>query len=136
MAARDAYVGGPFRLNRAYAERFGDAWLILSAKYGLVPPEFPIPGPYDVTFKRRGSNPVSVEDVRRQAAELRLERYERVVALGGADYRRIIQAVMESLSGQPPEMSFPTGGLGIGRAMQRLRRELAAADASERRTTS
>ena len=27
--ACDAYTGTPFRLNRTYAEQFGDAWVIL-----------------------------------------------------------------------------------------------------------
>src|SRR4051794_17641224 len=49
-AAQDAYVGGPFKLNRAYAERFGQRWVILSAKYGFIDPAFVIPGPYDTTF--------------------------------------------------------------------------------------
>lgn len=44
-AARDAYTGTPFRTNRAYAERFGDEWRILSAKYGLIEPEFIIAEP-------------------------------------------------------------------------------------------
>jgi hypothetical protein len=33
--ARDAYTGAPFKVNRAYAERHGDRWVILSAKYGF-----------------------------------------------------------------------------------------------------
>lgn len=34
--ADDAYIGTPFTLNRTYAERFGDRWVVLSAKYGRV----------------------------------------------------------------------------------------------------
>jgi hypothetical protein len=37
-ATTEAYTGTPFRLNRQYAERFGDAWVVLSAKYGLIAP--------------------------------------------------------------------------------------------------
>jgi hypothetical protein len=33
-------MGTPFRLNREYAERFGEAWFVLSAKYGLIAPNF------------------------------------------------------------------------------------------------
>lgn len=31
-----AYTGTPFTLNRSYAEHFANAWVVLSAKYGLV----------------------------------------------------------------------------------------------------
>jgi hypothetical protein len=34
--AAEAYTGAPLRLNRRYAERFGDRWVVLSAKYGRV----------------------------------------------------------------------------------------------------
>ncbi|HUG14566.1 MAG TPA: hypothetical protein VMM78_06045, partial [Thermomicrobiales bacterium] len=50
-AAQDVYTGSPFVLNRHYAEQFGDSWVILSAKYGFVAPQFVIREPYNVTFK-------------------------------------------------------------------------------------
>ncbi|HEX2172999.1 MAG TPA: hypothetical protein VHL09_11205 [Dehalococcoidia bacterium] len=53
VPAAEAYTGTPFRLNRQYAERFGDTWIVLSAKYGFIVPKFMIPGPYEVRFKRR-----------------------------------------------------------------------------------
>ena len=34
--ASDAYIGSPFIVNRRYAERFSDEWVVLSAKYGFV----------------------------------------------------------------------------------------------------
>ena len=33
--AGDAYLGTPFVVNKSFAEQFGDAWMILSAKYGF-----------------------------------------------------------------------------------------------------
>src|SRR6266545_5877788 len=81
-AACDAYTGPPFMLNRAYAERFGDHWLILSAKYGFIAPDFPIPGPYDVTFKRHQTNPIHLNALRQQVRDLNLGRYAEVIALG------------------------------------------------------
>ena len=50
--ACEAYTGAYFTVNKHYAKHFGEAWVILSAKYGLVPPTFRIPGPYNVTFKK------------------------------------------------------------------------------------
>ena len=57
--AKGAYRKGPFRLNREYAEVFGDKWVILSAKYGFINPDFVIPGNYSVTFKDPSAQPVS-----------------------------------------------------------------------------
>ncbi|GGM16688.1 DUF6884 domain-containing protein [Deinococcus aerophilus] len=56
VMAKDAYTGPPFVLHRQYAERFGDAWMILSAKYGFLAPDDFLPGPYEVTFKKRHGN--------------------------------------------------------------------------------
>jgi hypothetical protein len=38
-AAKDLYVSPLFRMQRAYAEHAGVSWYILSAEYGLVPPD-------------------------------------------------------------------------------------------------
>jgi len=44
--AKDLYTGQLFQKARAYAERVGAAWFILSAKYGVLHPER-IVEPYD-----------------------------------------------------------------------------------------
>ena len=43
-----------------------DRWVILSAKYGFIDPDFLIPGPYNVTFKRRATGPIDAETLRTQ----------------------------------------------------------------------
>ena len=58
--AQDAYTGAPFSLNRKFAETFADSWLILSAKYGFIDPESMVPGPYNVTFKRKATAPIAI----------------------------------------------------------------------------
>ncbi len=68
--ARDAYISPYFRDNRRYAEAFADRRLILSAKYGFVDPRFVIPGPDEVTFKRRSTRPISAEAMQAQARRL------------------------------------------------------------------
>ena len=60
VAAREAYTGAPFVVNRAYAERYADAWVILSAKYGFLSPNDLVDGPYNVTFKKRSTQPIEV----------------------------------------------------------------------------
>jgi hypothetical protein len=46
VAAAEAYTGSPFRRNRQYAEHFGDAWNVLSTKYGVIASDFIIRDPY------------------------------------------------------------------------------------------
>jgi hypothetical protein len=91
VAAKDAYVGSPFRLNRKLAETFADAWVILSAKYGFVEPTFKIPGPYDVFFKRKRTGPISLDQLASQVREQRLGRFPTVIGLGGKEYREAVQ---------------------------------------------
>ncbi len=119
--AKDAYIGTPFKVNRAFAERFGHRWLILSAKYGFIEPEFPIPGPYNVTFKRRSSGPISIAELKEQVGALALNEFDCVVGLGGKEYRQAIEQAFES-TGMP--LRFPVAGLSIGRAMQSLRKAM------------
>jgi hypothetical protein len=56
VSAASAYAGTPLWLNRQYAERFGDAWVALSAKYGFITPGVIIAELYEVPFKR-GTSP-------------------------------------------------------------------------------
>ena len=67
--ARDTYTGAPFRVNSEYAERFGDSWVILSAKYGFLNPDDIVEGPYNVTFKRRSPRPIDGAALRQQALD-------------------------------------------------------------------
>lgn len=103
-----AYVGGFFLMNKRYAEVAGDAWLILSAKYGLIQPDFVIPEDYNVSFNRRASRPVCVETVRAQAAALHLEQYDRITVLGGKLYRSILE---QAVAPRPVECPF-SGSMG------------------------
>ncbi|QDS94648.1 hypothetical protein FF011L_34280 [Roseimaritima multifibrata] len=113
--AKDAYTGSPFKVNRKYAERKGNNWIILSAKYGFILPDFELPGPYEVTFKRNSSGPVSTEILKQQVAMMKLDQYADVIGLGGKEYRAAIVAAFESTRVEP---TFPFAGLPIGKAMQ------------------
>jgi hypothetical protein len=121
VPARDAYTGAPFKVNRAFAERFADDWMILSAKYGFVTPEFLIPGPYNVTFKRKSTEPVSARTLQDQVKRQNLGRYNSVIGLGGKEYRAMIEAAFASL---PIELRFPFAGLPIGKMMQATKRAI------------
>src|SRR5271170_3987934 len=74
-AAKDAYTGSPFSVNRSFAEKFSDRWVILSAKYGFIDPDFVIPCQYDVTFKKRNRASVSYEQLRKQVRQKKFKRF-------------------------------------------------------------
>ena len=106
VEARDAYVGTPFKVNRAYAERLTSRWLILSAKYGFIEPSFELEGPYEVTFKRKATSPISSAALLRQARELDIVNLPHVIGLGGKEYRAKLQEIF-------PKIEFPFAGLGL-----------------------
>lgn len=114
-AAKNAYLSGVFKLNRQYAERFGDQWVILSAKYGFIDPDFVIPEAYEVTFKRKSTGPITPIELRAQVSQRQLGKFAIVVGLGGKEYRTAIASAFHDLE---VELQFPFEGLTIGKAMQ------------------
>ena len=125
VEARMAYSGGPFGINRAYAERFADRWVVLSAKYGFISPGFMIPGSFNVTFKRKKSAPVDVDTLRQQVERQGLMEFDPVIALDGKEYQRAVRAAFEQW---PVHIVSPFAGLPIGKAMQAVKRSIAAGD--------
>lgn len=123
--ARDAYTGPLFAANRRYAEKFAERWVILSAKYGLVSPDVTIPGPYNVTFKRRSDGVVTPDELRQQVTALRLNEFRTVVGLGGKDYRVMIEAAFADAAA---ELRFPFAGLSIGKMLQAIKRAVESSD--------
>jgi hypothetical protein len=123
--AADAYIGSPFVVNKQFALRFADRWIVLSAKYGFIDPAFVIPGPYNMTFKIRSTNPVPTEVLSEQARELRLGSFDLIIGLGGKEYRTAITAALH------PWLSkarFPFAGLRQGQSMQATNRAIAMND--------
>jgi hypothetical protein len=119
--AKDVYTSCYFRTNRAYAEAFATRWVILSAKYGFVLPDSLIPGPYNVTFKDRSTNPVEVPMLVEQIKELRLNEMPNIIGLGGKEYRAMIEGAFAPF---PCTLSFPFSGLLIGLAIQATKRAI------------
>lgn len=121
VRADEAYTGTPFVVNREYARHFGDAWRVLSAKYGFIEPDFLIPEPYEVTFNKRTTGPISVEALRQQVAEQDLGQFQRVVGLGGIEYRKALEG---AFAGTSVTLEFPFAGLPLGYALQATKRAL------------
>lgn len=115
--ARIAYTGVPFKVNMKYAERHGGTWLILSAKYGFITPDFLIPGPYNVTFKKKKTNPITADTLRQQIVEQRLDSFDEIIGLGGKDYR---EAIGTAFSHFGMKVSFPFGGLNLFDSMKAI----------------
>lgn len=113
--ARDVYTSSLFRANRAFGEQYGNHWVILSAKYGFIPPEFIIPEPYEVTFNDARTNPVSIIVLKQQVEAYRLHHFERIIVLGGATYRQLVEA---AFAGCEARLEYPTAGLPLGRSIQ------------------
>ncbi|MEQ8853615.1 DUF6884 domain-containing protein [Gimesia sp.] len=121
IVAKDAYTGPPFVVNKLFAEHFSESWVILSAKHGFIDPDFEIPGPYNVTFKRRSSNPVTNATLSEQVRSLQLDQFSDVVGLGGKEYRSAIKDAFHSTSAR---LHFPFAGLPIGKAMQAIKKAI------------
>ena len=119
--AKDAYIGAPFKVNREYAEKYSDRWIILSAKYGFMDPDFMIPGDYNVTFKDPSTNPIGVIELKEQIKRKTLDTFDTVVVLGGHDYADVVSMAFSDLE---VKIKSPVAGLPLGRAMGVVRRAI------------
>ena len=125
-AAKDAYTGSYFRANRRYAEAQGCDWMILSGKYGLIDPDFIIPGPYNVTFKDPSTHPVTAEYIQTQVFKHQLARYSIIVILGGREY---IEITERAFGGLDIRFETPFAGMSMGEQIVAINRELGKSDA-------
>ena len=112
--ARLVYTGIPFILNRKYAEYFSNNWIILSAKYGFIKPDFIILENYDVTFNDTTTNPINIEELTGQA--IKYTDYECIIPLGGKTYSNIVKKIFKE-----NHVIAPTYGLPIGKAMNKVK---------------
>ncbi|WP_235034058.1 hypothetical protein [Roseiconus lacunae] len=76
---------------------------------------FLLPGPYEVTFKKKSTGPIDSTTLAVQVVDLNLDQFDRVIGLGGKEYRA---AIKEAFSTTGIETEFPFAGLPIGKAMQ------------------
>jgi hypothetical protein len=114
--ARDAYIGTFFKKCREYAEKFySTSWCILSAKYGFLFPDDVVPGPYDVTFKNKSTNPISQDELSKQIIEKGLDKFDRIVVLGPKDYVDRVKAVFSQ-----KEIHTPLSGYRRGEKIKKL----------------
>ena len=92
--ARYVYTGPFAGKCREYAEKFyPESWCILSAKYGFLFPDDVVPGPYNVSFNNKKSNPISLNELKTSISTKKLLKYNKIIVLGGKNYTKIIKAV-------------------------------------------
>ena len=115
--ARDVYTGLFAKKCREYAEKFyRTSWCILSAKYGFLFPDEIVQGPYNVSFNDKSTNPISLSELSNQIIEKKLNKFDRIVVLGGRNYVNMIKAVFHQ-----KEIHTPlTDCQGIGYMMGKL----------------
>jgi hypothetical protein len=84
--AEDVYTSGFATVKRKYAQSQGCDWMVLSAKYGFIRPDFVIPGPYNVTFNVPSTHPMSLPELKKQVEDQELGRYDEITIVGGVEY--------------------------------------------------
>jgi hypothetical protein len=117
--ARDLYISDWFVKARSYVEHIGVPWFILSAEYGLVPPDQVI-DPYERTL-----NTMPVDERRSWATRVIAQMSERmpgvshVMFLAGARYREFL---VDHFQRHGITVEIPMEGLRIGEQLSWLGR--------------
>lgn len=119
--AEDLYTSDLFRKSRAWAERFGVYWFILSAKHGVVAPGQVIK-PYDETLNDMDPHELAMWGKRVSYQWGESDRWGKgrrpVVVLAGSRYRRWCDG---------RGWHVPMAGLGIGHQKAWLKAQLSQA---------
>lgn len=120
--ARDLYQSAWFKKARLYAERFGNRWYILSAKYGLLSPVRVIE-PYDMTLGQMTipEREVWAGQVFDNLVYITDQESDYLTFLAGLLYREPLVSKLV-LAGSMTRV--PMRGLGIGQQLQWLNERL------------
>jgi len=110
VQARFAYTSSLFSLYLKFAEKFGGAFRILSAKYGLLEGRALI-ADYDASFSRLCGLAISQGELTSQARLIDWSMYSKILILGGKAYRqRAIQMLPQE---HHARAVCPFEGLGL-----------------------
>lgn len=124
--AKELYTGPLFLKARAYAERIGNEWGILSAKHGLLMPDEKVE-PYDLCLED-----LDREELQAWVWRTRFQIVDRwpgrkwtekgYVRLSGERFVCLAGTLYARAFGDPGELTveFPLKGLGIGRRLRFL----------------
>jgi Family of unknown function (DUF6884) len=113
----DLYISDWFVKARHYVEVTRSPWFILSARYGLIPPDL-IVAPYERTLNTmRAQERRSWAEQVKAKMETSLPAVERIVVLAGLRYREYL---MDYLRQRARTVEVPMEGLSIGRQLHFL----------------
>ena len=114
VPAKYAYTSTYFRLCRSLAERMNVPWFILSAKYGLIPPEYIIPNNYDVSFKANPGKSADLQLIIRQMKNHKIYKFEKIYSLCGNHYNKILNNALCTFD-RTLDILFPADMKSIGK---------------------
>ena len=117
VKAKDAYIGGLFRKNRAFAERFFSEWYILSDLYGLIRPDHEIED-YNILPSAIKGNLKFLGFVMKQKEDLNLAP-SLIITTTGAIHHDIIKRIFMGI-----KIVNPLEGMSQGKRMQEINRFL------------
>lgn len=115
--AKELYISPLFRKSSTYAQKVGDEWYILSAKYGLLSPEQVI-SPYEKTLRNMGASDRRnwAKRVLKQLTDI-VSAGDEIVILAGKDYR---ENLINPLINMGCKISIPMEGLVFGKQLRWL----------------
>lgn len=117
VKAKNLYTGSFTRKCIEYAKKSDfDSWCILSAKYGFLFPDEVVQGQYNECFHNKTSNPVALDELSSQILSKELDKYEKIVILGGNYYTNM----MKKLFCEKEVFNPLNGCKGIGYMMKKL----------------
>lgn len=121
--AKDLYTSTLFKKCRAFAERYGDEWAILSAKHWLVLPDTVVE-PYDVCLENFDRSQLQgwIHGTQHDIVTTWDPETTRYICLGGALYSLAFTGYPRHL-----QVELPMCHLGLGERLQFLTRENARA---------
>jgi len=114
VPAKDAYVSPYFKLCRILAESISVPWLIFSAKYGLIQPDFVIPANYDVSFDKNSNKTADLSLITQQMKFYQVHNFKKVYSFCGSNYNKILRDAFV-LFNKSIENPFPENMRSIGK---------------------
>lgn len=116
VEAKNAYVGGLFLKTKKYAEIHYGEYFILSAKYGIIPSNFIIPETYNISFKNKKSNTITIKEIENQLIKYNITEAE---ILAGNEYIKILEKASPEL-----KMITPLKNMRIGFQLKYLKEHI------------
>ena len=82
-------------------------------------PDDPVSGDYNVTFKKKFTKPLTINDLSIQINEKEMDKYDNIVVLGGKDYSDMIKKVFRG-----KVLFLPLYGLKLGQSISKMKESI------------